>query len=405
MKDWKIKFLFLGVGQAVSILTSSVLQIVIIWYLTQATQSAIVITMATLAGYLPRGVIGLFTGVFIDRFDRKKILIISDMIIAFAALLLAFAAIGNKIPVGLIFLILCIRSVGAAFHAPALNAVVPTIVPKEQLARCAGITQGFETVSLIISPALAAILYNVWSMSAIILLDVLGAAVAILIICLISIPSNVKQKSKIHLLEDTKEGFSIIRSKGMFTLLVVSALYAFIYFPIGSMYPFITMNYFGGSVADSSFVEIIFSAGTLMGAFLLGIVGKKVQKIEFIAMSIGIYGLGTMLTGMLLPRHINIFIILSGIMGITIPFFHGLRTAIFQTVIPNEYLGRVLSLVSSVSLFAAPLGLLIGGGISEKAGIQNCFLFCGILAILLAVVTLIKAKAAKKEELIKTSLD
>jgi len=74
---------------------------------------------------------------------------------------------------------------------------------------------------------------------------------------------------------------------------------------------------------------------------------------------------------------------------LTIPFFYGLRTAIFQSRIPNEYLGRVLSLSYSVSLFATPLGLLLGGGFSEIAGVQNCFFICRVLAICLALAMLV----------------
>lgn len=373
-------------------LTSSVLQIAIVWYLTQTTESAAIITMSTLAGYLPRGVLGLFTGAYIDRYDRKKIMIFSDLIIALAALIMAGVALWTDLPVWLILLVLCIRSVGAAFHSPSLGAVIPTIVPKEELARCAGFLQGFESVSLIISPALAAMLFHVWNLSSIVLLDVAGAAIAIVIVLCIDIPGHVKEirKEKVHIWADTKSGFAILRqSKGMLAIMLVSSLYAFIYFPIGSMYPLITMTYFGGSIADSSVVEIVFSSGTLVGAVLLGWVGRRVHKVTAIAISIGVYGVGAMLSGLLGPGMLTAFTILSAIMGITIPFFYGLRTAIFQSQIPNEYLGRVLSLANSVSLFAGPLGLVAGGGFSELAGVNRCFFVCGVLAIGLAAVMLI----------------
>lgn len=384
--------MFLGIGQAVSILTSSILQIAIVWYLTRRTGSAAVITLSTLSGFLPRAVLGMFTGAFIDRYDRKKIIMLSDSVIAAAALLLAVVASRTEIPIWFIFVILCIRSVGAAFHTPSLNAIIPTIVPKDQLARCAGFLQGFESVSMILSPALAAFLFSVWNLSAIVMLDVAGAAIAIIIVTLLRIPKNTREDSaeKVHVWQDTKDGIAILRGeKGMLAILIISSLYAFIYFPIGSMYPLITMTYFGGSVADSSVVEIVFSSGTLIGALLLGWVGNRIHKVKAIAASIGIYGMGAMFSGLLAPDRLQTFILLSAVMGLTIPFFYGLRTAIFQSRIPNEYLGRVLSLAYSVSLFATPLGLLLGGGFSEIAGVQNCFFICGVLAICLALAMLV----------------
>lgn len=373
-------------------LTSSVLQISIVWYLTQRTGSAAIITLATLAGYLPRAVLGMFTGVFIDRYSRKMIIMLSDSIIALCALLLAAVAMWTEIPIWLIFVILFIRSIGAAFHTPSLNAIIPTMVPKEQLTRCAGFLQSFESVSLILSPAIAAVLFNIWSLSAIVLLDVIGAAIAVTIVLLLPIPKTAREDGgeKLHLWEDTKEGFRVIRAeKGMMPILIISTIYAFLYFPIGSMYPLITMTYFGGTVADSSLVEIVFSAGTLVGALLLGALGNRVHKVIAISLSIGIYGLGVMFTGLLPPDGLRLFILFSAVMGLTIPFFYGLRTAIFQSRIPNEYLGRALSLAYSVSLFAAPLGLILGGTFSELAGVQHCFFACGVLAIVLGLVMLL----------------
>lgn len=392
MENWKTKFVFLGIGQAVSMLTSSILQISIVWYLTRKTGSAAIITLATLAGYLPRALLGLFTGAFIDRFDRKKILIFSDLTIALAALALALVALFTEIPLWFIFVILCVRSMGAAFHTPALNAVVPSIVPKDQLTRCAGVTQGFESVSLILSPALAAMLFRVWDLSAIVFLDVIGALAAVSIVSILPIPHRIHrgEAGKVHILQDTKDGFAVLRKeKGLVAIMVVSTLYAFIYFPIGSLYPLITMTYFGGGVAESGIVEIVFSSGTLLGALLLGIAGNKLNRIGAVTASIGIYGLGVMSTGLLPPDGLKAFIALSGMMGMTLPFFYGLRTAIFQSRVPGEYLGRVLSLLYSTSLFAAPLGLLLGGTISELMGVNNCFFVCGVLAVCLAIAMLV----------------
>ncbi len=392
MKSWKVRFVLLGVGQAASMLTSSILQIAIVWHLTQTTLSPTIVTLSTLAGYLPRAVLGLFTGAFIDRFDRKKILIFADLIIALAAVALAAVAFVGEIPIWLIFAMLCLRSVGAAFHTPAFNAVVPTIVPKEQLTRCAGITQGFESVSLILSPALAALLFKIWDLSAIILLDVAGAAVAIAIVAILPIAryANAGERAPLHIWRDTKEGLKVLRrAPGLMAVMVISSLYAFIYFPIGSLYPLITMSYFGGGVAESSIVEIAFSSGTLLGAFALGLLGNRIRRLGGITASIGIYGLGLLAVGLLPPGGLLIFVGLSALMGLTLPFFYGIRTAIFQSNVPGEYLGRVLSLAYSVSLFASPLGLLFGGAVSEALGVNICFLIGGVLSICLAAAMLL----------------
>ena len=157
MKNWKNKFILLALGQAVSMLTSSILQFAIVWHLTQRTGSPLIVTLSTLAGFLPRAILGLFSGVLNDRFDRKKILMMSDMAIAFAAFLLSAVAFFGEIPLWLIFVVLFIRSIGAAFCLP--HAIVPHCTKRAASSLCR-YYPGFDSISLIVSPALAALLYQ-----------------------------------------------------------------------------------------------------------------------------------------------------------------------------------------------------------------------------------------------------
>ena len=149
------------------------------------------------------------------------------------------------------------------------------------------------------------------------------------------------------------------------------------------------MSYFGGGVTESSFVEIAFSSGTLCGAFVLGLVGNRIRRLGGITASIGVYGVGLAAVGLLPPSGLGIFIVLSALMGLTLPFFYGIRTSILQSNVSGEYLGRVLSLTYSVSLFASPLGLLFGGTVSEVLGVNICFLIGGVLSVSLAAAMLL----------------
>lgn len=112
-------------GQAISILTSSILQMALIWHLTATTQSALVLSMASLAGFLPNAILGIIAGTFVDRMNRKAIMIGADLFIAAVSLVLTIAALYGDLPVWLVLLVLAIRSVGTAFHTPSISAVHP----------------------------------------------------------------------------------------------------------------------------------------------------------------------------------------------------------------------------------------------------------------------------------------
>ena len=120
IRNWKQDFYTIWAGQAVSLITSGVLQMAIIWHLTNTTGSAMVLSMATLVGFLPQAVLGSAIGVLVDRWNRKMVMIGADVIIACAGLVLTVISLSAELPVWIVMLILFIRSVGTAFHSPAL---------------------------------------------------------------------------------------------------------------------------------------------------------------------------------------------------------------------------------------------------------------------------------------------
>ena len=186
---WKQKFALLWTGQALSILSSMISQYALIWYLTDLTGSPAVLSLATMAALVPQGILSLFTGTFADRFDRRWIMIISDGAIGLVSLMLAAAAFAAPLPVAPILAVAALRSVGGAFHAPCIQAITPLLAPPDALTRCAGWSQGIQTVSMLLSPALAAVLYARIPLAWSLLLDTLGAAFAIAGVQLARLPA------------------------------------------------------------------------------------------------------------------------------------------------------------------------------------------------------------------------
>lgn len=387
-KNWKKTFAILWTGQAVSIFTSAVIQMAIVWYITDKTKSAAALSIATLIGFLPQALLGPFVGVFIDRHDRKKIMICADLFIAAATGVLVYAGFKGEIPIVLIYVVLFLRSLGSTFHEPSLQAITPLIVPTAQLTKCAGYSQTFESVSILLSPAAAAAgLYVLFGIEKILLLDIGGAIFAMITIAFLSIPKLIKDDEKIpNVIREAKEGFKeVTRHRGLMPLLVVSTMYAIIYMPIGTLYPLITMSYFGGSMQQFSTVEIVFASGTLLGALTLGRWGEKIHKIKTIQKSIFVMGAGLICTGLLPPGGIWFFVALTFIMGTTIPYYHGVVMSVYQTKIRHEYLGRVFSLTMSINLLSMPIGLGLSGLFSQKIGMNHWFLISGIASILIAM--------------------
>lgn len=390
-KFWKKKYFTMLAGQSISLITSGILQMSIIFYLTAKTNSAMVLSIATLMGFLPQAVIGPFAGTFVDRHSRKGVMIGADLMIAATGGFLAVVSIFMELPIWLIMLVLFVRSIGNAFHSPASSAVTPLMVPQDQLTKCAGYNQTMQAAVSLISPAAAAFLYSVWSLSTIILLDIIGAVLACSVVAVLSIPNPpiCPGESQNSFFRDMKEGyFELKKNKGLFALLWIGTAYMFFFMPISALYPLMSMGYFRGTPTHASIAEIAFAGGMLAGGILLSVWGGFKNRIFSIGLSVLVMGVSIAISGLLPTNAFFIFVICCTVMGLTSPFY-GVQNALFQEQLPPEYLGRVFSLLGSVMSFAMPLGLLCSGIFAELIGVEKWFLLCGIGIIAVAVLVFV----------------
>lgn len=387
-RSWKRTFFTIQSGQAISLITSSALQMALIFYLTEKTNSSMTLALATLVGFLPQGVLGLFIGGWIDRHSRKRIMIGADLFIAAVSALLAVISAFLDPPVWVVLAILFLRSIGSAFHTPSINAVTPLIVPTDKLAKCTGYIQSLQSVSSIVSPALGALLYAQCTLTEIIALDVVGAVIASIAVMLVKIPNidvaNIPQSEGV--LAGAKEAYRILaQQKGLLTLLWMGALYMFAYMPINALFPLISMNHFGGTTWHVAMSESVFAAGMLLGGIVLGVWGGFQRKTTTVLLSISVMGIALLIAGILPASGFIAFVVCCAIMGFSAPFY-GVQTAIYQEMVSPEYLGRVFSLSLSIMSLAMPLGLIAAGCFADMTGVETWFAISGIFIAGIAVV-------------------
>ena len=384
-QHWKRTFFTIWGGQAVSLITSAIVQMAFIFYLTQKTDSALILSLASMAGFLPYALLGPLIGVWVDRYHRKTIMISADLLIALCSAGLAAYAYYMDPPVWLVLLVLVLRSVGTAFHSPALSAVTPLLVPESELTRCAGYSQALQSVSYIVSPAIAAMLYAQWSMTALMALDVAGALIACATVARVNIPKLTSRREQSHFFTELKEGFLALREqRGLFLLLLVGALYMLIYMPINALYPLMSMRYYSGTPAHVSATEIAYALGMLLGALLLGKLRVQ-RRSNWIVGSIAVMGISLVAAGLLPNTAFVAFVACCTLMGLSVPFYSSIQTALFQERIAPEYLGRVFSLTGSLLSLAMPLGLILSGAFADSIGVTRWFFLSGIAVLFTAL--------------------
>ena len=390
MNNWKKVFAIIWTGQFFSILTSSIVNFAIILWLSFETKSAEVLAFAAIAAMLPQSVLGLFAGIFVDRWKRKRVMIMADSFIAFCTLILAVLFYLDVAKLGHVYILLALRSVGSAFHMPAMQASVPLLAPKSELIRIAGINQIIQSACNIAGPALAALFISFMEMTNILLLDVIGAALACTSLLFVKIPDpeNEERSQKVQLLKEAKEAYTEVRAQnGLSWLFVLSILATFFIMPVGVLFPLMTLNHYSGTAYQISLVEAAWGIGALLGGAFLGIKKFKLNEISLINWMYILLGITFLLSGVLPVSGYPLFVGLTAIGGISGSLYMASFTTVMQTRINPVVMGRVFSFYMSVSLLPSMIGLLSTGFLADNIGIGNTFIIGGVLVGMIGLVS------------------
>lgn len=390
MDNWKRVFAIIWTGQFLSILTSSIVNFAIVLWLSLETGSAEVLAFATMAALLPQSVLGLFTGIFIDRWKRKRVMIMADSFIAFCTLILAVLFYFDLAKISHIYVLLALRSVGSAFHMPAMQASVPLLAPKSELMRIAGINQVIQSVCNIAGPALAGLFITMMKMTNILLLDVAGAAFACLSLCFVFIPdpSHEERNSELHLWREAKEAIMEVRNQyGLSWLFLLSILATFVIMPVSVLFPLMTLNHFAGNAFQVSLVEVSWGGGALLAGALLGL--KKYSWNEILLIN-GMYialGLTFLFSGLLPVSGFIWFAVLTALGGVCGSLYFATFTTVIQSRIDPGVMGRVFSFYMSFSMLPSMIGLLSTGFLADSIGLGNTFIISGGFLCLIGIIS------------------
>ena len=391
LNNWKLKFTLIWGGCAISVFTSAIMQMALIWHLAITTESALILSVASIAGFLPMTLLGSFAGAWVDRYSRKLIMIVSDLYLAAIALGLVVYTLFAEPSVWVILGVLFLRSVGTAFHTPAISAVTPSIVPETHLTKCAGWTQSLQTLGFIAGTSVAAVLYPLWGISGMVALDIAGALLATLAIAAVKIPYTPKteEQEKRGIFSEVKESYGIFKAhRGLFALLWVAVVFTFFFAPINALFPLMSMGYFGGTTTHASIAEITFAAGMMLGGVALGLWGGFKNRGATMCSAIILMGVAITISGILPTTGFPVFAVLAFLMGLSAPFYTGPHTALMQEKFPPEHLGRIFGFYGSLLSASMLLGLVTTGLTADAVGVNVWFLASGVAISTLAVIAI-----------------
>lgn len=401
-KKWKSQFIVVALGQAISMLGSQGVQFALIWWLAEKTSSPLMLGISGIVAYLPMSLFSPIAGIAADRYNRKFISIFSDMTMGMIALIYAVLLFFLDLPVWTVFVMLCVRGIGSTFQQPAIQSIIPQLVPKDQLVKTNGWMQLLNSGSFLLGPVIGASLYAIFPMSVVLMSDVVGAILASVALAVVKIPKLEKtENEKQRFVTEIKEGLQVFREDNkLFYIVIAEALCMFFYAPLSSFYPLMTSDYFDLSAMYGSAVELSFAIGMIVSSLLFSSVLKVERKIR--VSFIGLLGMGiaSVICGVIPPVYIGWFFFAASCMCLgvaenvhTIPL-----TAYIQETVAPKKMGRAFSVLTLISSVPMPVGLLFSSPIAEKVGVNVWFFISGLCMLTLTTLVLIRYAAKHRRQ-------
>ncbi len=338
-------------------------------------------TLAIICGFLPTFIVSPFAGVWADRYSRKTLIILSDSAIAVATLILAILFFLGYNPLWLLFVALSIRSIGAGVHTPAVGAIIPQLVSQEKLTKINATNGSLQSLMMLIAPMISGALLFLATIEVVFFIDVLTAAIAILILLLsVHVPPHEKAavKQEIGYFQDLKFGINYINSQGYLkALFAFAAVFFFLVAPAAFLSPLQVIRSFGSDIWRLTAVEVAFSVGMISGGILMATWGGFKNKAYSMALSTLLMGIFTFALG--LTPFFWLYLFFMFIVGIALPIFNVPTTVFLQERIDPNFMGRVFGVLGMISSFMMPFGMIFFGPVADFVTIELLLVISGLL--------------------------
>ncbi len=383
--NWKRNAGLFIAGQFVSMFGSMLVSHAITWHITLQEQSGILIALFTCAAMLPMVFISPFAGVWADRYNRKFLVNIADGAIALITLVVAVFYMSGVKSIWFLLVAVMARSVGQGIQQPAVNALIPQIVPEEHLTRFNGIQSTAQSLTMFAAPMAAGALLTFLPIETIFFIDVVTAAIGIAVVffCVkVSGTANAQphsQGAKAYF-HEMAEGLRFIGGASWLkTLFIATAVFCVLASPAAMLTPLQVTRTFGEDVWRLTAIEIAFSVGMMAGGVLISVWGGFKNKVHTMVLAWLLFGVATVMFGVI-PN----FWVYLGVMvfcGCTMPLYNTPSMTLMQTNVPPHIMGRVFSAVAMINGLAMPLGMALFGPLGDAVRIEWLLIVTGVLLI------------------------
>lgn len=388
-------FVLLFLGGLVSRIGDGIHYIGLVWYILEVSNSGLAVGTVLMFSYLPGVILGPISGVLVDRFNRKKLIISMDIIRGIIVLTMSLLIFTNTMNftyliIGTVLLGICI-----SLFNPAVQASIPNIVKNEHLTQANSMQHTSNQLTGVIGPAIGGVLIVAWGIGGVFLINGITFLISALSELFIQFPTHKPQTHEVTIIQDLKEGAQFIYTKkSIFYLVLTGAFLNFVLLGTSNVaLPIIVHRYLGGSVKILGITQGGLSLGGALGAIILSMIPETRNPFKTIAFGLNVQAILALIIGTItLPYFIStlginlvlwIMLVLLILSGIIMAFVNVPVIVAFQRYIPNHVRGRAFALIGTVSGSLAPIAMGLSGMIADFILPHVLFFFRGVGSIMI----------------------
>jgi MFS family permease len=375
-------FRLLWAGQIVARLGDNFFWLALMITVNELTGSTLAVGMSAMSLALPQFLLGLPAGVLVDRFDRRKVMIASDVLRAVLVLLCVYAVSSETL--WLFYVTAFFMSGASAFFFPARQALTPALVSEGELLSANALLETSRTLAMLVGAAAAgfAIAYAGPTI-AFVLVSVCFAVSAISLLFLRSPQGEQEQRTVTMqaLWSELREGLGFVRrSRLVFGIVVVMTV---VMLGIGAInvlwVPFLD-RLFGVGPEGLGIADSLQAVGMLLGSIVVGSLTNRFPHTRVLGGSL--IALGVLATAIGLAPTFAVVLVLLVFLGLTLPPLNAAASTLVQTVTPDALMGRVNSASGTLQSLATLLSMAVAATLGDLIGVRTVFATCGLIMTL-----------------------
>ena len=386
--NWKSRTVLFLISQCVTLFGSTLVQMAIVWYVTLNTSSGVWVAAFSICSYLPQFLMSFIGGVWADRYSRKRLIIGADISIAAVTFIMMLAMPfirEEKFLLGGLLVMSIIRSVGAGIQTPAVNAVIPQLVPESQLMRFNGINATMQSLVQFAAPAAAGLLLSLSTLQSTLIIDILTAVFGVGILSCVLIPKQRSIEKSASVIKDMRMGIHFAFSDKLIRkLLIVYGLFTFLCVPAGFLAGLLVNRVYGNTYWYLTAVELIGFFGMIMGGLLMSLWRGFKSRVNTLVFGLFIFGI--MAVGMGLTKKFILYLILMALYGVALTIVQTSITTLIQENVKSLMQGRIFGLMGSMYSGFIPIGMVIFGPMADIIPLEWIIVCSGVLVMMIAMI-------------------